>query len=120
MENKLYLRHWTGLVQLSDLLYYKIFSIFEQSSGSITQCRSRKDLIIIVDKTIGPVLPSDASIIFFSMRLYQRLELLIIHVDGSVKLKKQVPEQKMDTQFSYCLKTHIIFKKKNTKLLYSF
>ena len=42
---KLYSHHWIGLVQLSYLLYDKIFSSLEQGASRAPQLRTRKDLV---------------------------------------------------------------------------
>ena len=65
----------TGLVQLSYLIHYKIFSSSEQSAI----VENRKRLCNVGDKTIGLGLSYDVSIIFFRTEYYRV---------GRVRLKK--------------------------------
>ena len=65
IEKKLCSRNWTGLGQLSYLLYYKIF-LFSQEQWCYlrAEAENQKRSCNIVEKTIGAVLPNYASIIF--------------------------------------------------------
>ena len=68
-EKKVNSRHWAGLIQLSYLLYHKIFLSSDQRSLKDPAAEKWKISCDILAKTIILGLSNDARSLFFSSRL---------------------------------------------------